>query len=83
MNSKEMRDYLEEHYGFNFPMKTKYRRNENRIYFFGDFDDGEDIEFYCFTGKPSSSAEGYAYYRSINNPSKQMLVNINSKEFYL
>lgn len=30
MNSKEMRDYLKEHYGFNFPMKAKYKRNKNR-----------------------------------------------------
>lgn len=82
MNSKEMIDYLKEHYGFNFPTKAKYKRSKNRIYFSGDFDDGEEIEFYYMTDKPSSNAKGYAYYRSIKNPSKTMLVNINREEFY-
>ena len=82
LNSKEMRDYLEEHYGLNFPMKAKYKRNKNRIYFSGDFEDREEIEFYYMSDKPSSSAKGYAFYRSIRNPSKTMLININREEFY-
>ena len=44
MSSKEMIDYLKQKYGFNFPLKAKYKRNKNRIYFSGDFEDGEEIE---------------------------------------
>lgn len=82
LNRKEMRDYLEEHYGFNFPMKAKYKRDENRIYFSVDFEDGEEIEFFYMCDKPASNAEGYAFYRSVKNPSKTMLININREEFY-
>ena len=48
-----MIDYLKQKYGFNFPMKAKYKRNKNRIYFSGDFEDGEEIEFYYMSDKPS------------------------------
>ena len=41
MNSKEMNDYLKEHYGIDFPMKAKYKRDKNRLYFVNDFEDGE------------------------------------------
>ena len=82
LSNKEMIDYLKQKYGFNFPLKTKYKRNKNRIYFSGDFEDGEEIEFYCTSDKPSSSAKGYAFYRSIQNPTKTMLININREEFY-
>ena len=77
-----MIDYLKQKYGFNFPLKAKYKRNKNRIYFSGDFEDGEEIEFYCMSDKPSSSAKGYAFYRSIQNPTNTMLININREEFY-
>ena len=43
MNRKEMNDYLKEHYGIDFPMKTKYKRDKNRLYFVNDFEDGEVI----------------------------------------
>ena len=53
LSSKEMIDYLKQKYGFNFPLKAKYKRNKNRIYFSGDFEDGEDIEFYYMSDKPN------------------------------
>lgn len=80
MNSKEMNDYLKEHYGIDFPMKAKYKRDKNRLYFVNDFEDGEEIEFYYLTNKPNASSKGYAWYRSVNNPSKTMLININRGE---
>lgn len=76
MNNKEMIDYIENQYGFKFPMRTRYKRDKNRIYFSGDFDDGEEIEFFYMTNKPGSNAKGYAFYKSIKNPWKQKLINI-------
>ena len=63
MKSKqEMIDYMYFNYGFSFPMKAKYKRNPNRIYFATDFKDGEDIEFWYMCDKPNANAGGYAYY---------------------
>ena len=45
-----------------FPEKAIYRRNKNRLYFSNDFSDGTVVTFYCFSDKPSSSANGYAWY---------------------
>ena len=74
MISKEERDYLQERYGFNFPMKAKYKRNVNRIYFCTDFEDGEEIEFYHMHEKPSSNANGTAFYRSCNNGFRKTMI---------
>jgi len=57
-------DYLKEHYGFEYPLKAKFIRKENRIYSIMDFDDGEEITFYGMCEKPSSNAEGCALYMS-------------------
>ena len=62
----EAREYLLKHYGFNFPKKARYIRDKNRIYFSGDFDDNESIEFAWACDKPSSNALGYSYYYSSN-----------------
>lgn len=57
-------DKLKASYGFDFPMKAKFKRNENTIYTIMDFADGEEIEFYGMCEKPSSCALGYADYMS-------------------
>ena len=57
-----------------FPNKGIYKRNPNRIYFSGDFQDGEEVYFKWTTGKPSSTAKGYAFYKNINGESN--LINI-------
>lgn len=61
------RAYLLEHYGLDFPAKAKYIRRENRIYFVGDFEDGEEITFAWMCESPSANAFGNAFYYS---PSK-------------
>lgn len=50
-----------------FPKKGVYKRVKNRIYFLGDFEDGEEIEFAYSCGKPSSTAIGNAWYKSCND----------------
>lgn len=49
-----------------FPQKAIYQRRENRIYFLGDFEDGEEIEFAYTTGSPYANSIGNAFYRSCN-----------------
>jgi len=64
LNKIKQLDKLKERYGFDFPMKAKYKRSPTRIYTIMDFDDGEEIEFYGMCEKPSSCAFGYAEYVS-------------------
>lgn len=45
-------------------MKYKYKHKENRIYTIMDFEDNEVVEFAYDCEKPSSKANGYAYYRN-------------------
>lgn len=80
MTSKEERDYLQEHYGFNFPMKAKYKRNTNRIYFCTDFEDGEEIEFYHAHEKPNANANGTAIYRGCDNGFRTMICRLEELE---
>ncbi|MBE6058070.1 hypothetical protein, partial [Clostridium sp.] len=47
-------------YGFNMPIKCKYKRDKNRIYFSNDFKDGEEIYFCHNCSKPSAIAKGNA-----------------------
>lgn len=61
-------------YGYEFPVKANYKRNKNRIYFAGDFKDGEEIEFFWNCDKPSACAIGNAFY--INKSGTSKLVNI-------
>jgi len=50
-------------YGFNMPLKAHYKRFDNRIYFSYDFDDNEEIEFFCYCERPSANAMGNAFYK--------------------
>lgn len=49
-----------------FPVRAKYKRNKNRVYFPDDFKDGEELEYYGKVEKPSSNAKGYRYYKNAN-----------------
>jgi hypothetical protein len=57
-----------------FPKKAIYQRKDNRFYGVTDFEDGEEIEFYCYCQRPSASAIGNAFY--INKAGHNTLVNI-------
>lgn len=60
-----------------FPQKAIYKRRKDRMYFLGDFKDGEEIEFSHTTGRPSATAMGNAFYRSSNTKDYRVnLVNI-------
>lgn len=47
-----------------FPVRARYKRKDNRIYFVTDFEDGEELEYYGKVEKPSSNAMGYRYYKN-------------------
>jgi hypothetical protein len=51
-----------EYYGITMPMRAKYIRNSNRIYFENDPKHGETMSFFCCCDKPSRNAIGNAYY---------------------
>ena len=60
-----------------FPQRAIYKRRKERIYFLGDFEDGEEIEFAYTTGRPSATAIGNAFYKSRNPKNYRVnLVNI-------
>ena len=65
-------------YGFDMPLKARYKRRPNRIYFYGNFQDNEEIEFFWDAEKPSSCAKGYAFYMGKDKMSQ--LVNIKELE---
>lgn len=48
---------------YEFPLKVKYVRQENRVYFATDFEDGEEITYVGKCEKPSSNALGYRWYK--------------------
>jgi hypothetical protein len=56
------------------PLKAKYKRFDNRIYFATDFKDGEEIYFFWNCDKPSACAKGNAYY--MNKKGYSQLINI-------
>ena len=62
-----------------FPLKAKYKRHKNRIYFVTDFGDGEEIEYDGKVEKPSANAQGYRYY--INSRGKSRVVHYEDLEF--
>lgn len=65
------------------PLIARYKRNPNRIYFAGDFQDGELIRFWWNADKPSACAKGYAWYESIDESIKwwrNEIVNISEIE---
>ena len=51
-----------EHYGINMPLRARYVRYPNRIYFATDPEHGEMMSFFCSAEKPSSCARGLAWY---------------------
>ena len=65
-------------YSYDIPIKARYKRGKNRIYFYGDFHDGEEIEFFRNCEKPNACAKGNVWYRSKDKGSK--LVNIKELE---
>ncbi len=52
-----------DYYNYKFPLKAKYVRSKNRIYFSTDCEDGEELTYYGRHDKPSSNAYGYRYYK--------------------
>jgi hypothetical protein len=74
LNQQEMIN-IYKHYGFDMPLKAKYKRINNRIYFNGDFKDGEEIEFFWCSDKPNTCALGNAFYKNKNGTSN--LINIS------
>lgn len=68
-------------YPEDFPMRAIYHRKKDRLYFYGDFEDGEEIVFSCTSGKPSSTAAGYAWYQSVTRLTPtQQLINVDEIE---
>ena len=51
-----------ERYGINMPLRARYVRYPNRIYFATDPEQGEMMSFFCSAEKPSSCAMGLAWY---------------------
>lgn len=49
-------------YGINMPLRAKYIREKNRIYFATDPEQGEVMSFFCSAENPSSCAMGLAWY---------------------
>lgn len=76
--SKQQMIEVYKQYGFDMPLKAKYKRNPNRIYFSGNFQDNEEIEFFWDVEKPSSCALGYAFYMGKDGGTQ--LVNIQELE---
>jgi hypothetical protein len=46
-----------------YPLKARYKRFDNRIYFVGDFEDNEEIEFAYMCEKPNACAIGNVWYK--------------------
>jgi hypothetical protein len=62
-----------------YPIKAKYKRNANRIYFIGDFEDGEELKFAYKCLKPSADGIGNVWYESCKTGHVK-LVNIKELE---
>lgn len=67
--------WYEKNYGIKMPLKAKYIRKPNRIYFLTDPKHGEILSFYWNAEKPSSCASGLAWYRG--NDGYSHLVNVD------
>ena len=46
-----------------FPLKAKYVRQENRVYFATDFEDGEELTYYGKCESPTGNKVGYRLYK--------------------
>lgn len=77
MNKQDMINIYKQ-YGFDMPLKAKYKRFDNRIYFATDFQDNEEIEFFWHCDKPSACAIGNAFY--VGKDGFSHLVNIKELE---
>ena len=73
MESKRSMIESYKHYGFEFPLKAKYKRFDNRIYFATDFKDGEEISFFWDCITPTGCALGNAFY--VNKEGISNLIN--------
>ena len=62
-------------YGLKAPIKGKYKRDIHRVYFSGDFNDGEEVNFLRNCEKSSACAIGNAFY--INKEDSSNLINIS------
>ena len=71
-------EYYEKTYSIKMPLKAKYVRKPNRIYFATDPKNGEILSFFWNAMKPSSCAAGLAYYRGEGGYSH--LVNVDELE---
>lgn len=78
MNDKQKMIDVYKKYGYDMPLKAKYKRSVNRLYFYGDFKDGEEVTFFWNCEKPSACAVGNAFYIGENRTSH--LVNISELE---
>jgi hypothetical protein len=77
LNKQEMINIYKQ-YGFDMPLKAKYKRDSNRIYTSIDFQDGEEIEFLWNCEHPSACSIGNAFYRGKDGLSH--LINIKELE---
>lgn len=77
MSKQNMID-IYKYYGFDFPLKARYKRSSSRIYSVMNFKDNEEIEFFWNCDKPSVCAIGNAYY--VNKEGFSNLVNIKDLE---
>ena len=60
---------------YDFPLKAKYVRHKNRIYFSTDCQDGEELTYYGRVEKPNSNAMGYRHY--LDSKGQIKLIHIN------
>ena len=63
----------------NFPKRARYKRSPDRIYFSGDFADGEIVTFSNFSGNSVSTSDGNAWYFGCDCKHGR-LININEIE---
>ena len=60
---------------YEFPLKAKYVRHENRIYFITDCEDGEELTYVGKCEKPIANANGYREYK--DSRGRVRLIHIN------
>jgi hypothetical protein len=78
MDKQKMIDVYKR-YKIEMPLKAKYKKFDSRIYFAGDYKDGEEIEFFWNCENPSSNAIGNAFYT--NKEKNVKLINIRELIF--
>lgn len=78
LSKEQIKLHLKEKYGFDFPLKAKFKRFDNRIYSSIDWKDGEEIEFAYGCNKPSACAIGNVFYKGKDGI--PFLINIKELE---